>query len=1479
MLQKSARAVSKQNDWTSSTAANGSMGCGTAANGSMGRTSAHTPISHHPYSHATASARLQQPAQIFQLRYKVLLEVAEGRKQLSNVPIHSQFLEIWNDATVFHRRNTRPNLSAAREDVSVELLVGRNGPRTAVTLIRKGLAGLPCDLLNALASEAKPLNCIPWRIRPMAGGDDDAFASILARVEASELAEQCNRVLQREGRAIQRRLCLASEALEALQHVELAVRYLQPEKSCSWVPASLQLQLKAVGALQERLLDGVNAMARNAGLENDEEAEEQQAERPSEDAVGNSRVVPGESGGCANVAATDEAVATSRKWKRPMQEPSGLPVWNVPMPESPRSMEGAATETRSLMLQPHNSAVGQHQSTAGAVSITEALRVLEPTAVKIEIVPDEVTPREPTANGAVKQETRSHQLEPNLAIDEERSTSAVLAGAIQPERIEIVEAVDNPQEEPREAVCLPPPQQPSPCDTVVLNEHVQEKQSERVESPMELEVPETESDESPIELEVPMELDVPETESDESSTELEVVETESDDDIAIYSCLNAATRLQQAEFAAQLAQFPGLVQQLRACLFDRKHSTVADLDGYLFADKRFSATETDDMARALVAAVSVGMRLPFQPPIELALADLLAAIEQFERSLGELPPLLLPGFERILARVGGDALRDYCSSAIEDELRSLQQRMQSCLASVDKALKVQDAVKKLDVPLSSENAATCASIKRKYAQFSADLRRFVEEQKKIEAEALEAGARPTDDGAANAENPTTRTHERVAKLLGKIQHRITRKRNDAWIDKNFTDVQAIAEIVKAKDFGGPDKALRHELVLVLDHLISAVLLSPLTSQATLVQLKSVLGQLAGVHKEIDEYIQYVLARNLRGSSSNTLLAKKRPAYAQQNGTGLSPPVAATDSVNVVDPQAFNGSSDEPRIKRQRVEAAPRSDFLVKVERTAAAVAAAEAAAAGGDGDAVYEVFVTDLPWGTTKEADVASYFGIAGAVVSVQMPTMGDGSTVGVAVVRFVALEGMTLALRMDGYPFNGKNIRVAKAGRNRQERPNVQKITNSMAIDAAVASARASGFKRILVRLDDATRRKYCCRALEEDLQDVKREMRACAAAMAQARQVEDATRKLEANHGRPASANVTALLTELDSLQSRLQSAATALVTDSLHEATQGEDTADKHDKPLVKEEAEEEEDAVKPGVYQEAKALLRQITQCDDPEQLEASLDLAKQFIRLIPETADMVAKKQRWWKNHVQNLVLHLLPWVATHSEKQPKLLRLLKKATAKCPDLEEWARKTEKDMAESTSRLASSAKSKKKRAITLPDDGETALAPVATPSAASSNASSKSSGKGKKAMSVEKARLLLHRCLREVRTLQEKFELGAYDVNLSRMVTIVDSLWPKFEFMEVSALTTALFTLVEVTEKVVHPTKRRDRLVCLEGVLGVILADSTLLNARQKTMIEEYANNCRQSLELLNRSLQQDARPATSSAPSAKANKNKADTSA
>ncbi|CAI5714391.1 unnamed protein product [Peronospora destructor] len=227
-----------------------------------------------------------------------------------------------------------------------------------------------------------------------------------------------------------------------------------------------------------------------------------------------------------------------------------------------------------------------------------------------------------------------------------------------------------------------------------------------------------------------------------------------------------------------------------------------------------------------------------------------------------------------------------------------------------------------------------------YATFHSDLQKFVEEQRKLQAETIEV----TLDVQLKQNEQQSR--ERVAKLLSKIQHRITRKRSDA----------------------GQDKTLRKELVLVLDHLISAVLLSPLTTQLTLQKMDTVLKRLAGRHDDIDEYIESSYEEN----TSNT------------------------DSNNIVD------AAEEPRVKRQRAETVPalHSDFMVKVERTAAVVAAAEAAGS----DATYEVFVSNLPWGTTNEADVASYF-----VLLAQLCRC-----------RF-------LRWRMEAlYPFQGKNIHVA---------------------------------------------------------------------------------------------------------------------------------------------------------------------------------------------------------------------------------------------------------------------------------------------------------------------------------------------------------------------------------------------------------------------------------------------------------------------
>ncbi|EEY54057.1 uncharacterized protein PITG_07767 [Phytophthora infestans T30-4] len=393
------------------------------------------------------------------------------------------------------------------------------------------------------------------------------------------------------------------------------------------------------------------------------------------------------------------------------------------------------------------------------------------------------------------------------------------------------------------------------------------------------------------------------------------------------------------------------------------------------------------------------------------------------------------------------------------------------------------------------------------------------------------------------------------------------------------------------------------------------------------------------------------------------------------------------------------------------------------------------------------------------------------------------------------------------------------------------------------VEQVRVSGFKRILVRLDEATRRKYCCRALEQDLQHVKSQMRSCTASMAEAKQVEDATRKLHASQRAAVSSE---LLDELEVLHRQLGASIDTLILG--RKLQNGELDTTKEDL-----EVKEEVDTAETSTSQEAKTVARQILQ-------------TKEF-----ETADEDEKKKKWWKKHVQKAATHTLELVRGDGTTVKRLSRLdksLKKLQVKCPELKDWLTNMQKQFAESvsTAESVSATKTKKKRAIALPDDGETAIMSTAASSSKPKKTKSAENTKEKKTESAEKARALLHRCSREVRTLRDKFELGAYDVNLSRMVTVVDSLWSGFEHAELVALTTALFTLVETVEKVVNQAKRRDRLMCLESVLGVVLGSTKLqLTARRKTMVEEYANNCRQSLQQLDRQADSTGQPTKSPA--------------
>ena len=426
----------------------------------------------------------------------------------------------------------------------------------------------------------------------------------------------------------------------------------------------------------------------------------------------------------------------------------------------------------------------------------------------------------------------------------------------------------------------------------------------------------------------------------------------------------------------------------------------------------------------------------------------------------------------------------------------------------------------------------------------------------------------------------------------------------------------------------------------------------------------------------------------------------------------------------------------------------------------------------------------------------------------------------------------------------------------------------------------RLSGFKRILLRLDDDTRRKYCCRAVEEDLQQVKLQVRSCVASMIEVKQVHDATRKLHASQQTAVSSE---LLTDLEMLQVKLEMAinkACGAPSCSLDVANK-EARSKRVAKP--KKEAEARGDDPVKVQEDEAKKLVKQIQLMQDLKTAVDSIQKMQQLMPVLTKTAD--AGRIKTWKRRVTRVVHHVVVLVTEKDSDHQVLQRLKKtinKMVGKCPGLQAWqayvARASgvgfchrwsspeltvdvcrvlhcsdvkKQLIARMKAKGAPAEKSKKKQAIVLPDDGETAMASGA-PSAVQPTAQSSNKEK-KKGQSAKKARAQLQRCSREVRTLRDKFDLGAYDVNLSRMVTIVDSLWSGIDHSEVVLLTTPLFTLVETVEKVADHTKRRDRLMCLESVLAVVSGSSELqLTTKRKTIVDEYANNCRQSLDQLNR---------------------------
>ena len=128
--------------------------------------------------------------------------------------------------------------------------------------------------------------------------------------------------------------------------------------------------------------------------------------------------------------------------------------------------------------------------------------------------------------------------------------------------------------------------------------------------------------------------------SDESAMELEVPDSESDENFSPVH--DTVTRLEKARISIQLIMFPAAVDQLRAYLIDHKYMTVIEVDGYLFAHKPITDEEAREIGCTIETIISVALKLPMRPKIKLALYDLFATVEQLELTLGKLPGSLRP---------------------------------------------------------------------------------------------------------------------------------------------------------------------------------------------------------------------------------------------------------------------------------------------------------------------------------------------------------------------------------------------------------------------------------------------------------------------------------------------------------------------------------------------------------------------------------------------------------------------------------------------------------------------------------------------------------------------------------------------------------------------------------------------------------------------------------------------------------------------
>ncbi|KAG7377523.1 hypothetical protein PHYPSEUDO_011516 [Phytophthora pseudosyringae] len=457
----------------------------------------------------------------------------------------------------------------------------------------------------------------------MAGDSDDAvYASILARVERPELRDQLRKVARKECRSIDRQMRLVSASLAALRQLQAASQHLRP--SGDWLPNTLQTQLTSLEELQRRLERSMDHLEMDVSSRRTKKRK-----RPVDKGEKDSK--------------EDKKIVVADEAKQPLHKRKGDAT-----DELDKAYKGTALESERLeeeepdaefvgvvhpgerrtQVEEEVEAAGEDKG-VGAVNTREAadLRVEGSIQEQQQEGESDVENFQVVTADARRMEVEGGSQTESGAADSLSGSDELPRGLVRMTRDATVRI--------KEESGTVPDEQPEFDREGSSQVDAMHEADEIAEFPIELEVLES-SEESSVEPEM--------SDSEESAIELDVPDSDSEDDFS--PCVEMAAKLQNASAADQLVGFPAVVEQLRAYLLDRKHLTVTELDGYLFAHKRITDEEADEIGRVIETIIGVSVVLPVRPKIKLALYDLLAVVEQLECTLGGLPTFLCPAVKK-----------------------------------------------------------------------------------------------------------------------------------------------------------------------------------------------------------------------------------------------------------------------------------------------------------------------------------------------------------------------------------------------------------------------------------------------------------------------------------------------------------------------------------------------------------------------------------------------------------------------------------------------------------------------------------------------------------------------------------------------------------------------------------------------------------------------------------------------------------------